>query len=157
MSERTKKKFKDTTVGKLLLGAAHVVNPALGKILEGVVDPKEAIAEISKSKISVEDKIKLQQMIYDHQNKELEAISNRWSADMSSDNVLSKSIRPISLAFVLLSTILLIFIDSGFINFAVDSEWKELLKMLLITIVAAYFGGRSYEKGHSIKNNKWQK
>ena len=90
-------------------------------------------------------------MIYDHQNKELEEISNRWAADMSSDNKLSKSIRPIALAFVLVSTILLIFIDSGFINFAVDSEWKELLKMLLVTIVAAYFGGRSYEKGHEIK------
>ena len=31
-----------------------------------------------------------------------------------------------------------------------DNEWKELLKMLLITITAAYFGGRSYEKGKSI-------
>jgi len=146
-----KKKFKDTTIGKLLLGAAHVINPSLGKVLEGVVDPKEAISVISQSQISVEDKIKLQQMIYDHQNKELEEISNRWAADMSSDNKLSKSIRPIALAFVLVSTILLIFIDSGFINFAVDSEWKELLKMLLVTIVAAYFGGRSYEKGHAIK------
>ena len=115
------------------------------------MSPKEAIQAISESKISVEDKIKLQQMIYDHQNTELEEISKRWSSDMSSDNKLSKSIRPLSLAFVLISTILLIFIDSGFINFAVDSEWKELLKMLLITIVAAYFGGRSYEKGQSIK------
>ena len=26
-----KKKFKDTTVGKLLFGAASLVNPALGK------------------------------------------------------------------------------------------------------------------------------
>ena len=115
------------------------------------MNTKEAIQAITESKISVEDKIKLQQMIYDHQNTELEEVSKRWSSDMSSDNKLSKSIRPLSLAFVLISTILLIFIDSGFINFAVDSEWKELLKMLLITIVAAYFGGRSYEKGQSIK------
>tara|TARA_R110000787_G_scaffold118799_1_gene229653 strand:+ start:292 stop:750 length:459 start_codon:yes stop_codon:yes gene_type:complete len=151
MPDKRKKKFKDTAFGKILLGAAHVINPALGKLLEGVVSPKEAIQAITESKISVEDKIKLQQMIYDHQNTELEEVSKRWSSDMSSDNKLSKSIRPLSLAFVLISTILLIFIDSGFINFAVDSEWKELLKMLLITIVAAYFGGRSYEKGQSIK------
>ena len=32
-----KKKFKDTTVGKLLLGAAKVINPALGNVLEGVI------------------------------------------------------------------------------------------------------------------------
>ena len=53
-----KKKFKDTTFGKILLGAAHVINPALGKLLEGVVSPKEAIQAITESKISVEDKIK---------------------------------------------------------------------------------------------------
>lgn len=150
MSDKPKKKFKETTVGKLLMGAAHVVNPSLGKVLEGVLSPKEAIAEISKSNISVEDKIKLQQMIYDHQNKELEEVSKRWSADMTSDNKLSKSVRPLTLIFIVFSTVLLIFIDSGFINFAVDDEWKELLKMLLITIVAAYFGGRSYEKAKSI-------
>ena len=80
----------------------------------------------------------------------MQEVSKRWSADMSSDNKLSKSVRPLTLIFLFVSTVVLIFIDSGFINFAVDDEWKELLKMLLITITAAYFGGRSYEKGKSI-------
>ena len=78
-------------------------------------------------------------------------ITERWKADMNSDNKLSKSVRPMVLIFLIVATILLIFIDSGFINFAVDDEWKELLKILLITITAAYFGGRSYEKGKSIE------
>tara|TARA_Y100001938_G_C7967694_1_gene367682 strand:+ start:278 stop:682 length:405 start_codon:yes stop_codon:yes gene_type:complete len=78
-------------------------------------------------------------------------VTERWRSDMSSDNKLSKSVRPLTLIFLFVSTVVLIFIDSGFINFAVDDEWKELLKMLLITITAAYFGGRSYEKGKSIK------
>ena len=79
-------------------------------------------------------------------------ITSRWQTDMQSDNKLSKSVRPAVLIFLIISTILLIFIDSGFINFAVDDEWKELLKLLLMTTVAAYFGGRSYEKGTKIKN-----
>jgi hypothetical protein len=29
-----KKKFKDTTVGQLLFGAASMINPALGKVLK---------------------------------------------------------------------------------------------------------------------------
>ena len=66
----SKKKFKDTTVGKLLLGAAGMINPTLGSVLQGVVTPKDAIAEITKAKISTEDKIKLQQMIYEQQNKD---------------------------------------------------------------------------------------
>ena len=31
-----KKKFKDTTVGQLLFGAASVINPTLGNVLQGV-------------------------------------------------------------------------------------------------------------------------
>tara|TARA_R100000988_G_C4006730_1_gene173181 strand:- start:2029 stop:2430 length:402 start_codon:yes stop_codon:yes gene_type:complete len=78
-------------------------------------------------------------------------ITERWKSDMTSDNKLSKSVRPMVLIFLIVSTMLLIFIDSGFIIFAVDDEWKELLKILLMTTVAAYFGGRSYEKGKKIK------
>ena len=47
-----KKKFKDTTVGQLLFGAASVINPTLGNVLRGVTSPKEAIAEITKSDVS---------------------------------------------------------------------------------------------------------
>ena len=83
-------------------------------------------------------------------------VTERWVSDMSSDSKLSKSVRPLTLMFLIISTILLIFIDSGFLTFVVDDEWKDLLKVLLITAVTAYFGGRSYEKGTKIKNKKWQ-
>tara|TARA_R100001086_G_scaffold66490_1_gene30912 strand:+ start:24 stop:164 length:141 start_codon:yes stop_codon:yes gene_type:complete len=43
---KPKKKFAESTVGKLLLGAAGIVNPTLGNVLKGVTSPKEAIAEI---------------------------------------------------------------------------------------------------------------
>jgi len=149
MSDR--KKFKDTVVGQILLGAASAINPTLGKVLAGVTSPKEALSKITQSDISSEDKIRLQEMIYDHQEKEMEAVTTRWKSDMASDNNLSKSVRPLVLIFLIVCTILLIFVDSGFINFVVDSEWKDLLKILLMTTVAAYFGGRSYEKGQHIK------
>ena len=61
--ENNKKKFKDTTVGKLLLGAASVINPTLGSILQGVTSPKEALAAITKSDVSNDEKIKLQEII----------------------------------------------------------------------------------------------
>ena len=66
------KKFKDTKVGQVLLGAASMINPTLGNVLKGVTSPQEAIAEITKADASQEDKIKLQQLIYDQQNKEIE-------------------------------------------------------------------------------------
>ena len=101
-----------------------------------------------------EFKKQMMQVFADSVADEQKNVTERWKSDMSSDSRLSKTVRPAVLIFLILSTIVLIFIDSGFINFAVDNEWKELLKMLLITITAAYFGGRSYEKGKSIMKKK---
>ena len=92
------------------------------------------------------------QIFSDSVAEEHKNVTERWKSDMTSDNTLSKSVRPAVLIFLIFSTILLIFIDSGFITFVVDDEWKDLLKVLLVTVVAAYFGGRSYEKGTKIKN-----
>jgi len=141
-----KKKFKDTKLGKVLLGAASLINPTLGKVLEGVTTPQEAIEQITKSDISIDDKIKLQQMIYDQQIKEMEEISNRWEYDSNSDSWLSKNVRPIVLLFLIVSVVLMIFIDAGKINFDVKDSWVDLLQLTLITVISAYFGGRSFEK-----------
>ena len=73
-------------------------------------------------------------------------ITSRWEADLKSDSWLSKNVRPMTLIFLIVCTMLLIFIDAGAISFSVDEDWKDLLKMTLMTTVGAYFGGRSYEK-----------
>lgn len=99
-----------------------------------------------------EFKKQMMQVFADSVADEQKNVTERWKSDMTSDSVLSKTVRPAVLIFLIASTILLIFIDSGFITFAVDDEWKDLLKVLLVTVVAAYFGGRSYEKGTKIKN-----
>ena len=93
----SKKPFKNTTIGQLLFGAASVINPTLGNILQGVTSPQEAIAEITKSDVPADDKIKLQQLIFEQQNKEIEAITSRWKADSMSDSWMSKNVRPLVL------------------------------------------------------------
>ena len=50
------------------------------------------------------------------------------------------------LAFLVVSTVLLIFIEGGLIDFEVKSNWIDLLQLVLITVIGAYFGGRSMEK-----------
>ena len=47
----SKKPFKETTVGKLLFGAATVINPTLGSVLNGVTSPKEALAAKAVGKV----------------------------------------------------------------------------------------------------------
>ena len=75
-----------------------------------------------------------------------ENITERWRSDMTSDSWLSKNVRPMVLIFLVVCTMSLIFIDAGTINFHVEDKWTDLLQLVLITVIGAYFGGRSFEK-----------
>ena len=146
-----KKKFKETTVGKLLFGAASMINPTLGKVLSGVSSPQEALAEIGKSKISNEDKIKLQQMIYDQQNKEIESITSRWEADSLSDSWLSKNVRPLVLVWCIVVFSLAGILDSiESVPFHIGATWNDTFEKVMMAVVLAYFGSRTAEKSTSI-------
>ena len=146
-----KKLFKDTTVGKILLGAAGMINPALGKVLEGVTSPQEAIKEITKADVSNEDKIKLQQLIYDQQNKEIEAITSRWKADSLSDSWLSKNVRPLVLVWCITIFSIAGILDSvEAIPFNINVTWNDTFEKIMMAVVLAYFGGRTTEKATSV-------
>tara|TARA_Y100000401_G_C8313263_1_gene220996 strand:+ start:165 stop:620 length:456 start_codon:yes stop_codon:yes gene_type:complete len=147
----SKKKFKDTTVGQLLFGAASVINPTLGNVLQGVTSPKEAIAEITKSSVPTDDKIKLQQIIYEQQNKEIEAITSRWEADSMSDSWLSKNVRPLVLVWCIVIFSLAGILDSvESIPFQINSLWNDTFEKVMMAVVLAYFGGRTTEKATNI-------
>jgi hypothetical protein len=142
-----KKKFKETTIGKLLFGAASMINPALGSVLNGVSTPQEALAAIGKSKISNEDKIKLQQMIYEQQNIEMESITRRWEADSKSDSWLSRNVRPMVLIWCIVVFSLAGILDSiESIPFHIGVTWNDTFEKVMMAVVISYFGGRSSEK-----------
>ena len=146
-----KKKFKDTTVGQLLFGAASVINPTLGNVLQGLTSPKEALAAITKSDVSAEDKIKLQQIIYDQQNKEIESITSRWQADSMSDSWMSKNVRPLVLVWCICIFSLAGILDSvESIPFHINSTWNDTFEKVMMAVVLAYFGGRTTEKATSM-------
>ena len=145
------KKFKDTTVGQILFGAASAINPTLGSVLQGVTSPKEAIEAITKSDAPAEDKVKLQQLIYEQQNKEMEAITSRWQADANSDSWLSKNVRPLVLVWCIVIFSLAGILDSvDAIPFHINEVWNDTFEKVMMAVVLAYFGGRSGEKVTSI-------
>ena len=74
-----------------------------------------------------------------------------WESDMSSDSWLSKNVRPMVLMFLVFCTVIMVFIDAGSIKFNVEDKWTNLLEIVLITVIGAYFGGRSVEKVGKIK------
>lgn len=144
-------KFKDTKVGQVLLGAASMINPTLGNVLKGVTSPQEAIAEITKADASQEDKIKLQQLIYDQQNKEIESITSRWKADSMSDSWLSKNVRPLVLVWCIIIFSVAGILDSvETIPFHINETWNDTFEKVMMATVLAYFGGRTTEKATSL-------
>ena len=148
---KPKKKFAESTVGKLLFGAASIVNPTLGNVLKGVTSPGEAIAAIGKSDASSDDKIKLQQLIYEQQNKEMEAITARWDADAASDSWLSKNVRPMVLIWCIVVFSFAGILDSvETVPFVIHDNWNDTFEKVMMAVILAYFGGRSGEKVTSI-------
>ena len=117
-------------------GAADLVK-GVGGVIDNLHTSKE-------EKLAAEAKIKA--LIAEHEAKMEQNITDRWSADMNSDSWLSKNVRPLVLVFLVVSTVLMIFIDAGTINFNVEAKWTDLLQLVLITVIGAYFGGRSLEK-----------
>ena len=144
-------KFKDSKIGQVLLGAASILNPTLGSVLKGVTSPQEAIAEITKADAPQEDKIKLQQLIYDKQNKEIEAITVRWKADSMSDSWLSKNVRPLVLVWCICIFSLAGILDSiESVPFHINDTWNDTFEKVMMAVVLAYFGGRTTEKATNL-------
>lgn len=82
--------------------------------------------------------------------EEMESVTRRWESDNLADSFLSKNVRPLSLIFLTISTVVLIYLDSFDYTVTVPSEWIELLKSLLLGIYIAYFGSRGVEKYRNI-------
>jgi hypothetical protein len=124
-------------LNKIFTSGTSELVKSVGNVIDNLTTSKE-------EKLEAERKIK--DMILGYEAQMQKEVSERWKLDMQSDSWLSKNIRPLVLIFLCISTILLIFIDAGVISFDVKSSWVDLLQLVLMTTIGAYFGGRSYEK-----------
>ena len=113
-------------------------------LIEGVGNVIDDLHTSGEEKLTAELKVK--ELISNYEVEMEKTITDRWKADMNSDSWLAKNIRPMTLAFLVVSTVLMIFIDAGTIKFIVEDKWTDLLQLVLITVIGAYFGGRSLEK-----------
>lgn len=122
---------------KLFGGAGVSVANKIGNLVDKFVQTKEEKAEFDKQM----DEIWINAEADMQKN-----VTERWKVDMNSDSWLSKNVRPLVLIFLVVSTVLMVFIDAGVIEFEVKANWIDLLQLVLITVIGAYFGGRSIEK-----------
>jgi hypothetical protein len=120
---------------KNFLGTEKIID-SVGGVLDDLVTTKEE---------KLEARAKIKEIVNSYKIEVEKNITARWEAD-ANGNMLTRSVRPLVLIFLIVCTMLLVFIDSGSIAFQVEDKWTDLLQLTLITVIGAYFGGRSVEK-----------
>ena len=102
----SKKKLKDTAVGKFLSGAGSEIIGSLGNVL-----PDKGVFGIVKNLIKKDPDLPLEDKeralaLLQQDTIEMEEVSKRWASDMQSDSWLSKNTRPLALIFLTISMVL---------------------------------------------------
>ena len=124
-------------LGMLTGGGAKDLVEGVGGVIDNLHTSKEE---------KLEAKQKMKELVSNYEVEMEKTITERWKVDMNSDSWLSKNIRPMVLIFLVVATVLMIFIDAGVLAFEVKDTWVDLLQLVLITVIGAYFVGRSLEK-----------
>ena len=135
-----KKKFKDTAVGKFLLGKIPNVVSSIasgtpaGGIIEAIIgnsDMSEADKQVALEKLKLE-------------RAQIDGTTKRWVADARSGTRLAANVRPLTLIFLVIS-----YVTGWFLEYSLDS-----ITSLLTIVIGGYFGSRGVEKVFGNKMHK---
>ena len=135
--DKVKDKDKDMSIlGKIFSGGASDLVESVGTAIDKIhtsAEEKELVkAEVKK-------------VILDYEQKMQVEVTKRWEADMNG-NWLTRSIRPLTLAFLMVVLTTFTLVDFGYVEMDIKDSWIDLWQILAITCFGAYFGGRSFEK-----------
>ena len=123
---------------------AKIFGKAGGSILEKLSGVADKFIQTKEEKAAFEKE--MTQILIQAEAEMQKNVTERWKADLEHGNWLTRSVRPLVLIFLIVATVLMVFIDSGSLNFNVEEKWTDLLQLILMTTIGAYFGGRSVEK-----------
>jgi len=132
--KKQRKPLRETKVGQLLAKSGLINNlldvvPDKGVLglVKNIIQKDNTLPPVDKDQA-----LKLLEM----DMAEMEAVTRRWEADAKSGSWLSSNVRPLSLIFMLL-----VYAVGFFFKYQLD-----VVNQLLMLMVGAYFGGRSFEK-----------
>jgi hypothetical protein len=116
--------------------------------------PPEQIAQIKIAEMEHEEelmKLRLEEnkLNIEAFKAEAAAVTDRWTADMSSDSWLSKNIRPMTLIAILAGYFLFAFMSA--FGMEANESYVTLLGNWGQIVMLAYFGGRTVEKVMEMK------
>jgi hypothetical protein len=132
---KKRKKFKETKLGQFLLGKSGVFQSLAETI------PDQGVLGVLKNLIIKDDSLpqpdkETALKMLEIELQEMESVTRRWEADAMSDSWLSKNVRPITLVFFAI-----VYTAGFFLKYELGA-----INQILLLIIGAYFGGRSFEK-----------
>tara|TARA_R110001606_G_C15183182_1_gene629607 strand:+ start:34 stop:417 length:384 start_codon:yes stop_codon:yes gene_type:complete len=108
----------------------------VGNVIDNLTTSKEEKLEAKKA---------LKEVVLGYEKSMQEQVTSRWLSD-NNGSLLTKNIRPLSLAFLTFMFVLISVFSGNIGDFKIQEEFVPVYQTLLIVIYTAYFGGRSFEK-----------
>ena len=91
-------------------------------------------------------KNELERILNDAEKNAQIQVTERWKSDMTSDNLLSKNIRPATLIFMTITFVIISVFDGNLGEFSINPDFIPVYEILLMSIYGAYFVGRTIQK-----------
>jgi hypothetical protein len=93
------------------------------------------------AKLGIEDK----KLDYGLVQNEMNNITDRWVSD-NSGNFLTKSVRPLTLIYMIIVLSVMAFMDGNIGDFKINPAYIQLFQGLAMTVFVAFFGGKTIER-----------
>lgn len=121
------------------------------------------------SNIRIQADLKQKQMLAENEKE----ITKRWLSD--NDHLITRLVRPISFVLMIILFVFIVIADGNIGSviqieqldatgkvigyetlegFHINPRYHDMIENILMVMIVAYFGGRSYEKGERIKQRK---
>jgi len=113
-----------------------------GKLIDKLIPDPQAKAKAQLDLLQMKQNGELAALQAD--SVEMQELTKRLQADMTSDSWLSKNIRPMTLVFILITYTTFAMMSAWDIE--VNNNYVELLGQWGMLIMSFYFGGRTLEK-----------
>ena len=146
---KPKKKFGQTTVGRLLKASVGLINPTLGNLIQGNMSIEQVISSIKDSDAPLDDKIRAQELILEAYESEVADRASARQREMTalaagSNDILYKTVGwGITLSFVA--------VVAGAIGlWEIPEESQRLFDMGFGAVVAAFTQVIGYYFGSSM-------
>lgn len=97
--------------------------------------------KLGMGKLGLEDK----KLDYGLVQNEMNNITDRWVSD-NSGNFLTKSVRPLTLIYMIVILSFMAFTDGNIGHFKINPAYIQLFQGLAMTVFVAFFGGKTIER-----------